>query len=83
MCHRDPQANTKTRRSFKWIGFVCLILISLVFWTTPFDSDASAFYWSFRLVPLAGAVALLIHLMVTEREPSLRQRLAAIPLLRM
>jgi hypothetical protein len=34
MCNRDPHANTKTRRSFKWIGLVCLILISLGFWTT-------------------------------------------------
>ncbi len=79
MCHRDPHANTRTRRSFKWIGLVCLILIAFGFWTIPVDPDASAFYWGFRLVPLAGTVALLIHLMVTEKEPSLRQRLAAIP----
>ena len=79
MCHRDPHANTKTRRPFKWIGLVCLILISLAFWTIPVDPHASAFYWGFRLVPLAGAVVLLIHLMVTEREPSLRELLAKIP----
>jgi hypothetical protein len=34
MCHRGPHANTRTRRSFKWIGVVGLILIALAFWTT-------------------------------------------------
>ncbi len=79
MCSRDPHANTKTGRSFKWIGLVCLIFIALVFWTIPVDPGAPAFYWGFRLGALAGSVALLIHLMVTAREPSLRERLAAIP----
>lgn len=79
MCHRNPHANAKTRRPFKWIGMVCLVLISLLFWMTPVDPTAAAFSWGFRLVPLAGAGALLIHLMVTEKEPSLRERLAAIP----
>jgi hypothetical protein len=79
MCNRDPRANTKTGRSFKWIGLVCLFFIALVLWTIPVGQDASAFYWGFRFVSLASAVALLIHLIVSAKEPSLRQRLAAIP----
>ncbi|HTS34378.1 MAG TPA: hypothetical protein VMH04_01835 [Candidatus Solibacter sp.] len=79
VCRRDPHAATKTRRPFKWIGLVCLVLLSAMFWATPIDAEVAWLGWLLRLAPLAGAVALLIQLLRTSAEPSLKQRLVAIP----
>ncbi len=78
VCARDPHVNVKTRRSFKWAGLVCLILVSLMFWLGPVESEP-AFHWAFRIVPLVLALPLLLHLLHTPAEPSLKQRLALIP----
>jgi hypothetical protein len=78
-CRRDPHANPKTRRWFKWIGLVCLVLLGVMFWGAPENPDFGLLLWILRIAPLAGAVALLIHLLQTPKDPSLRERLAAIP----
>ena len=79
VCRRDPHANPKTRRSLKWVGLVCLILLSVMFWSIPANADLGVLPWIMRILPLGGAVALFIQLMRTPKEPSLRERLAAIP----
>ena len=77
VCGRDPHVNVKTRRSFKWAGLACLIIISLVFWMAPAESDR-VFHWAFRIVPLVLALPLLRHLLRTPAEPSLKERLRMI-----
>jgi len=78
VCGQDPHVNPKTRRSFKWAGLVCLIFFSLVFWMQPIESDF-ALSWFFRIAASTGAILLLLHLLRTPSEPSLKQRLATIP----
>jgi hypothetical protein len=78
-CRRDPRVNPKTRRSFKWIGLFILILASVAFWSIPPDTELRDVLWIMRIAPTVGAILLLVHLLRTPKEPSLRQRLAAIP----
>jgi hypothetical protein len=77
-CHRNPHAPTKTRRAFKWIGLVCLILLAMMFWFTDINPELRILSWLLRLLPTGGAIVLLIQLLVTPAEPSLRERLAEI-----
>jgi len=77
VCGRDPRVHVKTRRSFKWAGLACLIIISLIFWLSPTESEPVV-DWSFRIIPLALALLLLRHLLRTPAEPSLRERLRMI-----
>ncbi len=79
VCRRDPHVNPKTRPAFKWIGLICLLLLSGMFWATPIDASVSILGWLLRVGPLVGAAALLFQLLHTPSEPSLRERLAAIP----
>ncbi len=78
MCGRDPHVSGKTRRPFLWAGLVCLVALSLLIWTVPPESDMT-FLWVLRLVVPAGAIALLLRLLLVPKEPSLKQRLAGIP----
>jgi hypothetical protein len=77
-CRRDPHTPTKTRRTFKWIGLVCLILLAVMFWFTDINPELRTLSWILRLLPTVGAIVLLIQLLVTPAEPSLRERLAEI-----
>jgi hypothetical protein len=79
-CRRDPHAATKTRRIFKWIGLVCLILLAIMFWTLPDpDIGVAGVAWALRILSTGGAIALLIHLIVTPKDAKLRDLLTAIP----
>jgi len=79
-CWRDPHAPPKTRRVFKQIGFVCLVLLAVMFWSVPAsDAVVEPIAWVLRILPTGGAIALFIHLMVTPKDPKLRDLLAAIP----
>jgi hypothetical protein len=78
VCRRDPHANPKARRAFKWIAMVCLVLLSAMFWSVPANPDLEVLPWVLRIFPMGGAIALFIQLMRTPIEPSLRERLAAI-----
>jgi hypothetical protein len=77
-CGRDPHRHVRTRRAFKWIGFGLLAIVAAMLWLTPAGTDDS-FQWFLRVAATAAALALWIHLLRTASEPSLKQRLAAIP----
>jgi hypothetical protein len=79
VCRRDPHARTKAPRTFKWIGLICLLILSAMFWTVPVDPEVSILAWILRIAPLAGAAALLFQVLLDSKEPSLRERLATIP----
>jgi hypothetical protein len=78
-CRRDPHASPKTRRWLKWVGLICLVLLSAMFWATPIDASVSVLGWLLRVGPLVGAAVLLYQVLAFPLEPSLRARLAAIP----
>ena len=76
-CGRDPHVHVRTRRPFKWVGFGCLLLLTVMFWLTPVGGN-DAFSWVFRIGAPAGATLLLMHLLRTPTEPSLKDHLAQI-----
>ncbi len=80
ICGHDPHVHVKTRRSFKWAGLVCLLLVSVAFWVTPIESDPSMTVvgWIFRVVAPPAAALLLLHLLRSAKEPSLRQHLSTV-----
>ena len=81
-CGRNPHAHVKTRRAFKWVALGCLILLSGVLWLTPIGSNPglsnTGLIWLVRIAPAAGATVLLVHLLRSSAEPSLKERLAEI-----
>lgn len=78
-CRRDPHRNPKARPFLKWVGFACLIILSLMFWSVPINSeDVAILGWILRIGPLVGAAALLFQILTRADEPSLRERLAEI-----
>ena len=61
VCGRDPHANPRTRRSFKWLGVGVLAFFSLLGWVLPPGTarQDAAFTWLLRLGgPLATAWAV-------------------------
>ena len=78
-CRRHPHAAVQTRRIFKWMGLVCLILLSVMFSTLPVpDPSVATLALALRLLPAGGAIALFINLLMTPKDPKLRELLAAI-----
>lgn len=77
-CGRQPHVSPKTRRSFKWAGFVVLLVFSFAFWVGTLPSDFVVGGWIFRFAAPLGAAFLLVHLLRTPKDPSLRERLATI-----
>jgi len=78
VCNRDPHANPRTRRSFKWVGVVILILFATLSWIEPVTPDSVAFSWIFRIGAPLGAILLLAHLLKTPKEPSLKEKLSTV-----
>src|SRR5271169_3478615 len=79
VCGQHPHVNPRTRRSFKWLGLVCLLAVSLIAWAAPADADFGTAGWIVRVAAPALAILLFVHLRRTPKEPSLRQRLSMIP----
>jgi len=77
VCGKDPHVFPRTRRSFKWAGLIVLIFFTLLSWAAPLTQDF-VFGWIFRLGSPLAAVLLLVHLLRTDKDPSLRSRLAII-----
>jgi hypothetical protein len=78
-CGRDPHVNPKTRRSFLWAGFLCLIAVSVILWEIPSEGDFGIGGWVLRLAAPAAATLLLNYLLRAPTERSLPERLAAVP----
>ena len=78
VCGSDPHANPKTRPFFKWAGVVILIMFAVVSWIEPVTPDSVEISWAIRIGAPLGATLLLVHLLRTPKEPSLKARLAAI-----
>jgi hypothetical protein len=78
-CGRRPDVNVKTRRSFKWAGLFILLLLAVTFWVGPIPPDFTAGSWAIRIAAPLGAILLLVHLLRSSKDPSRKERLAAIP----
>jgi hypothetical protein len=79
VCGRDPHISPKTRRPFLWTGLLCLVVVSVVLWATPAGAGFGVEGWLLRIAAPAAAIFLFIYLLRVPREPSLRERLTAIP----
>jgi len=79
VCGGDPHTNPKTPRSFLWAGLLCLVAVSVILWGLPSDADFGVIGWILRIAAPAAAIALLIYLLRSPAQPSLRENLAAIP----
>ncbi len=77
-CGNDPHVSPRTRPFFKWVGLLILIGLSIGFWMDPVTPDSVAVSWAFRIGAPVCAILLLLHLLKTPKEPSLKSRLAAI-----
>ena len=78
VCGRDPHVSRKTRRTFLWAGLLCLVAVSVILWAMPSDADFGIGGWALRLAAPLAAILLLVYLVRTPGEKSLRKRLAEI-----
>jgi hypothetical protein len=79
VCERDPHVHPGTRRGFKWAGVVVLLIFGAAFWTMPLAPDELIMGWVFRVGAPIAALLTLWHLLRTPKDPSLQEKLAAIP----
>jgi hypothetical protein len=79
VCGRDPHVHPGTRRGFKWAGLVVLLIFSVGIWTVTLTPDDLIMGWVFRVGAPTGALLTLRHLLRTSGDPSLNEKLAAIP----
>jgi len=77
-CGHQPHSPTKTRRPFKWAGFAVLVVLSILFWGAPTSPDFYIGSWISRIGAPIGAVLLLVHLIYTPKELTLKQSLQSI-----
>jgi len=75
VCGYDPHKNPKTTRFAKWFCLCVLIGISALFWSEPATGPDTAIDWTFRIGGVAGALLLLVHLLRTPADPSLREKM--------
>ena len=83
VCGGQPHITTKTRRPFKWAGVFVLLVFSAAFWAMPVepeepDAAPIAISWVVRIGGPLGAILVLIHLLRSPRDPSLKERLAGV-----
>jgi len=78
VCGKDPHVFPRTRRSFKWAGLIALVFFSVVFWAAPVSPDFVTGSWFFRLGAPIAALLSLVHLLRTDKDPSLKEKLSAI-----
>jgi hypothetical protein len=79
VCRRQPHIYPGTRRGFKWAGLVILLIFAVASWAMPLTPDIRVMAWVFRIGAPLGAVLTLLHLLRTHNDPSLKERLAAVP----
>jgi len=78
-CRRPPHAYPGTRRGFKWAGLGVLLFLAAAFWFAPLTPDMLVMGWLCRVGAPIGAIFTLRHILRAPEEPSLREKLAAIP----
>jgi hypothetical protein len=78
-CGHDPHKGRRTRRSFLWAGWLCLVAVSVILWGMPSDNELGAGGRILRIAAPLAAVLLLIYLLRTPGDTSLQERLAALP----
>lgn len=78
-CGRLPHVHPGTRRGFKWVGLVVLLIFAAAFWAMPVEPDMLIFTWMVRVGAPIGAVLTLVHLLRTPKDASLQEKLAEIP----
>ena len=79
VCNHEPHVNRKTRRGFKWAGLFVLLIFSALFWAEPVPPDLVVFAWITRIAGPVGIILLLMHLLRTPKEPSLKEKLSSVP----
>ncbi len=77
-CRRQPHVFPGTRRSFKWAGFGALAVVSLGAWMVPADTGSNIGLWCFRILASLAALATLIHLLRSPKDPVLSEKLSSI-----
>src|SRR5882672_11632343 len=60
-CGSDPHKNPKMRRSFKWAGFICLVAVSVIFWSTPFTAEDAGIAWGVRIAAPLLAILIFVN----------------------
>ena len=78
VCQRNPHEHRQTQPFFKWAAVVILALMAVAFWMDPVSPDDAWVWWLFRIGAPLCAVLLVVHLLRAPKEPSLKQRLAAV-----
>jgi hypothetical protein len=79
VCRRRSHVHPGTRRGFKWAGLVVLVIFAVAFWAMPLTPDMRVMGWAFRVGSPVGAILTSMHLLRTSKDPSLKERLAAVP----
>jgi hypothetical protein len=77
-CGYEPHTSPKMRRRLLWRGFYILIVLSIVFWIVPADSDFAVGAWICRIGGPLMAMVFGVQLLRLFRRPSLRQGLAKV-----
>ena len=79
-CSKPPMYNTKTRRSYKILGIIILVMISLSFWYASIEPGDELLFWGFRIgAPLALALSIG-NLLQSKPEPTYKARFSSVPL---
>ncbi len=78
-CGHDPHKSRRTRRRFLWAGWLCLAAVSVLLWAMPSENDLGAGGWTLRIAAPLAAILLFAYLLRAPNDPSLRERLAALP----
>ena len=78
-CGRHPHRTSRFWRRLRWRGMSLLVVLSVMFWAAPINSDFALGLWVCRIAAPVGAGILLIRTLRQLFQPSLRTRLRSIP----
>lgn len=80
VCNSNPHARPRTRAIFKWAGVLFLAFFAYMSWTEPMkpDPDDVLVTWVFRIGAPLGALLVIVNLLRSPKEQSLKRRLAAV-----
>jgi hypothetical protein len=78
-CDREPHIYPGTRHGFKWAGLVVLLIFTAATWAVQLTPDVLVLGWVLRIGSPLGTILTIAHLLRTPQDPSLKERLAAVP----